>query len=84
MNRKDCIDCIPRNSAARAAPRCELIRSRKKRALAIGALEEIHVEYVTAIRDSEHELPQASKLHGAVRKRKHDDENNNVIPHSFT
>ena len=45
--------------------------------------EEVHIDYVTRIRDFNTQLPAATSLYGAFRKRKEDDEST-IIPHSFT
>ncbi|OLQ08636.1 hypothetical protein AK812_SmicGene7853 [Symbiodinium microadriaticum] len=46
--------------------------------------EDVHVEHVTVIRDFDKELPVSAKIYNIFRKRKHDDDEHKVIPHSFT
>ena len=44
---------------------------------------QVYVQYVTSIRDFDRELPASTTLYGAFRRRKNDDELK-VVPHSFT
>ena len=46
--------------------------------------EALHVDYVTNIRDYEKELPKSSSIYGIFKKRKGDDMQNRIVPHSFT